>query len=522
MADVYSCFQKYVRRGEFAEAVYWGSQIAVAAGEFKGYPNALKKRLMQHALEDVGSLEFALKLLAVKTPTWESLVPWMQVLCEMPKTRAAAWFNRLAVEYLGNPAEAPTTELKRGAEALLLHRDEKKEELAKLFSKDVMKLYKELNNEVLAFHADILRSSLPHPPVPEPKAAVDVPTEWLARREVPDWAYDKHTAKGKAMGRGYEHFFETMLVAPALFAEDMFAAEAKTLYLNGKEQRVRHILAASGVSKAAEKAAAKEATKAAKDDEKAAKKAEKAPKKAKEVKEAEDTKEPVYVALTAPPPSYTNFLQIQPITGRTKARAWFATIDGKQVVVKGPVNATEAAAVMKTETLKKTLGLPHANTRIEESDGKKYIVADNLVGDYLAFPTKKVTTKLELNATVVDVERISLSTWDNAMLANDAQTLNLLVALAFRKVAGANDTCNRNFVVIGETVYSVDDAAVEKETAHMWSKGLVKPKATYEAALTKHWDAVKETLESWKGKVAADSYAAKRIVELSEKEGWKW
>ena len=553
MADVYSCLQKYVRRGDFAESVYWGSQIAIAQGEFKGYPNALKRRLMQHALEDVGSLDFAVKLLAAKTPTWESLVPWMQVLCGMPKTRAAAWFNRVAVEHVGNPGAAPTAELRKGAEALILHRDDDKKALAALFSKETMGVYKELNNEVLALHLEILRGSWPAVGVPEPAAAVEIPAAWLITHEVPDWAYDKHTAKGAAMGRGYAHFFETMELAPALFPEgDRFAEEAKALYLNGKEQRVRHILAASDTAKAAEKAAAKEAAKATKAAEKAAKKAEaKAAKeaeklKAKEVakaakaatleatkaakaadkakakeasKAAKEAAGPSYVPATAPPASYTNVVQIQPITGRAKARAWFATADNKkQVVIKGPVKPTEAEAVMKTETLKRSLGLPHANVRVENS----YIVADTLVGDYTTFPTKVVTTKLEKEVTVIDCEKADMGIWDQAMLAEDGKTQNLLVALAFRKVVGANDTCNRNIVLSGETVYSVDDAAVEKETAHIWSKGLVKPKAAYEAALTKHWDAVKATLESWKSKVPADSYSAKRIAELSEQEGWKW
>ncbi len=549
MADVYSCLQKYVRRGDFAESVYWGSQIAVAADEFKGYPNALKRRLMQHALEDVGSLDFAVKLLAAKTPTWESLVPWMQVLCGLPKTRAAAWFNRVAVEHVGNPGAAPTAELRRAAEAQILHRDGDKKGLAAVFSKDTMGVYKELNNEVLALHMEILRGSWPAVSVPEPAAAVEIPAAWLITREVPDWAYDKHTAKGAAMGRGYAHFFETMVVAPALFpGEDRFAEEAKALYLNGKEQRVRHILAASDTAKAAEKAAAKEAAKATKAAEKAAtKEAAKATKAAEKLKAKEEAKAakaatlvatkatkaaerkaakeaagPSYVAATAPPASYTNVVQIQPITGRAKARAWFATADNKkQVVIKGPVKSAEAEAVMKTETLKRSLGLPHANVRVE-GDKDSYIVADNLVGDYTTFPTKVVTTKLEKEVTVIDCEKANMCIWDQAMLAEDGKTQNLLVALAFRKVAGANDTCNRNFVLSGETVYSVDDAAVEKETAHIWSKGLVKPKASYEAALTKHWDAVKATLESWKSKVPADSYAAKRIAELSDQEGWKW
>ena len=66
MGDVYSCFQKYVRRGDYESALYWGAQIGRKEGEYKGYPNALKKRLMQHALEDAGNIEYAIQLLNKK------------------------------------------------------------------------------------------------------------------------------------------------------------------------------------------------------------------------------------------------------------------------------------------------------------------------------------------------------------------------------------------------------------------------------------------------------------------------
>ena len=94
MAEVYSCFQKYVRRGESDDALYWGAQIGRGGADGAGaFPNALKKRLMQHALEDVGHVNYALALNAAKTKTWEALVPWVRVLCALPKTRAAAWMN---------------------------------------------------------------------------------------------------------------------------------------------------------------------------------------------------------------------------------------------------------------------------------------------------------------------------------------------------------------------------------------------------------------------------------------------
>jgi chemotaxis protein histidine kinase CheA len=361
------------------------------------------------------------------------------------------------------------------------------------------------------------------------------------KREVPDWAYDKHTAKGKAQGRGYEHFFETMITAPRLISgDDMFEKEAKALYLNGKEQRVRHILAASDTAKATAKAEEKakkaEEKKAAKAEEKAkkaeAKKAAKAEEKAKEkARKAEEKKAakesakaagPQYVPDTAPPAEYMNVLQIQPITGRSKPRVWFATApDGKQVVIKGPLKADEVLANINSEVAKKTLGLPSVNLHAEEVDGKTYLVSDNLLGDRTAFlPTRTVTTKLEKDVRVVDVEKATLSTWEHEMLNDDEKARNLLVALAFRKVIGANDTCNRNLVVVGNAVYSVDDPALHKETPYMWSKALVKPKTSYEAALEKHWDHVVKVLESWKAKV--DEEGKKQIDALSAKDGWKW
>ena len=38
--------------------------------------------------------------------------------------------------------------------------------------------------------------------------ALMVAFEGLQKREVPDWALDKHTKRGKMKGRGFEHFFE--------------------------------------------------------------------------------------------------------------------------------------------------------------------------------------------------------------------------------------------------------------------------------------------------------------------------
>lgn len=494
MADVYSAFQKYVRRGDVDNALYWGAQIG------RPFPNALKKRLLQHALEDVGHIAYALRLLGeVKKPTWEALGLWVQVLCELPKTRAAAWMNRVAVDYVHDVESAPEPVLKSAAQALVYHRDENKVALETLFGKDVMRLYKEVNDEVLAFHVTILtRAGVIKPaslPLGKP-AAVEVDLD--TPREIPDWAFDKHTAKGKALGRGYAHFLETMVTAPRLFEVDPFEVEARELYTNGKEQRVRHILAETKTGDV-KKPSTKPSTKAVGG---------------------------AGVPATTTPPTaptapellgYKDFLQAQPITGRTKPRVWFATQEttGKQVVIKGPVPLQERIQCMKSELLKKALSLPHTNMHTEGG----FLIQDCLL-DYKALPTRVVTTKLEADVRVP--VNASVPAWDHDMLRDSDMSYKILEALLFRKVAGANDTCTRNFIVIGKTVYSIDDAALSVDTPLMWKLGLVKPRAAYEAALDAAWDRLTETMVRWRAALADNAFALKQLDKYSVKANWKW
>lgn len=506
MADVYSCFQKYVRRGDFENAVYWASQIALpstGSTMYKGYPNALRKRLLQHALEDVGNIDIALQLLDTPTPSWDALVPWIQRLCLFPKTRAAAWANRVAVEYIENPSAAPTLLLTRCAEALVLHRDEKITELSLLFPKPVMKLYKEINKEVLAFHAyslkalGILDIAPSTPPATLSVSCSPVNPDWLVRRDVPDWAYDKHTARGKSLGRGYEHFFETMVIHPRLLDTeiDMFEAEAKALYLNGKEQRVRHILSASKQPQHPE------------------------PKNPATGEIHVLSQGSSSEAPSLPPSSYVNIIQIQPLTAKSKPRVWFAeNSEGKQVVIKGPMTPKDRNAVISSEAMKIRLGLPHSNVR---EDGV-FLVSDSLV-DYKTFGTRSVTTKLEQNVQVIDSRDIDSLTWNVKMLEEQELARGILIALAFRKLVGANDTCDRNFVVRNSIVFSLDDAALNKDTTFMWKKGLQKQKARYIAALEAHWTYVEAELKRWVSVLGSDVVVSnKRFSALLEKDGWVW
>lgn len=514
MAEVYSCFQKYVRRGDFQSALYWGAQIAVEDQTigYKGYPNALKKRLMQHALEDIGHIEFSLKLLQAKISKWEDLIPWIHIACNLPKTRAAAWINRLAVECVGNPEKAPTPVLKQCAQVLVLHRDERKEDLVTMFTKQEMRLYKEINDEVLVFHTRILINAGLIKPVPLPMpTSLRISREWITiPQEVPEWALDKHTSRGKRMGRGYEHFFETMELHPKLFPMgDLFEAEAKALYLNGSEQRVRHILAKSNnLTSPTSPSSSSTST----------------------VLPTPPTPLPTpklaskMYSNTAPPPGYTNILQAQLVTGFNKCRVWYATMSSdrsddtcKQVVIKGPMSKQEQYACMKTQGFKERLGIPHANMRING----EYLIQDCLV-DYTLFARRTVSSKIEQNVTVPETS--AQFRWKSEYYSNNELSYALLEALLFRKMVGTNDTVKRNIIVNGSTLYTIDDPHLRCKTPYMWKTVAPKDDLPHlKRSLDLHWDRLVETIKKWK-KILRDEdvFELSMLDEYSNKENWKW
>jgi hypothetical protein len=468
MTEVYSCFQKYVRRGNVDGALYWGAQIGSL------YPNALKKRLLQHSLEDVCHPAYALDLLgAVRKATFEALVPWIIVLCGLRKSRAAAWMNRVAVQHVANPEGAPSDLLASAALALVQHRDGGLEDLRATFGAEALRLYKELNDEVLIFHCLLLvRHGVVTPDAYTVAGTCDADLETV--RAVPDFALDKHTARGKRLGRGYAHFFETMIVAPRLFAgTDPFETEARSLYTDGKEQRVRHILATSLATVTT-------------------------------------------IARTDPFDGATEVLQAQLLTGAHKPRVWYAVRDGLYIVIKGPVSAKERVACLAMETLKTRLRLPRTGLHVEGD----YLVMNSVVR-HTDLATHVVSSKLEKDVRVPTGDGIPV--WKPDSLTNPKLAFRLFVGLLLRKIAGANDTCARNFLVDDGRVYSIDDASLGATTPFMWKKPLSATSAKeHRDALERVWPRIMKRMAKWRGLLVDNAFALRVLEEHSAVEGWKW
>ena len=89
-AEIYSCLQKSIRRNDVPLCLE-------LAKEFKEYPNALKKRLVYIAVEDVPDYRMVYEIYKT-TSDINELIKWIPVICEHVKTRTGTDGYRYAVE----------------------------------------------------------------------------------------------------------------------------------------------------------------------------------------------------------------------------------------------------------------------------------------------------------------------------------------------------------------------------------------------------------------------------------------
>ena len=88
--EVYSCFQKSLRRGDLALS-------HEMVKEFRDYPNALKKRLIYNCCEDCPNL-YLINAIFNTEPTIEKLAPFVKVICEHVKCREVIMAFRVACQ----------------------------------------------------------------------------------------------------------------------------------------------------------------------------------------------------------------------------------------------------------------------------------------------------------------------------------------------------------------------------------------------------------------------------------------
>lgn len=185
---------------------------------------------------------------------------------------------------------------------------------------------------------------------------------------------------------------------------------------------------------------------------------------------------------------YYDLLQVAPRSGPDKVRVYYARDeDWNPIVLKGPLSDNEIDAMLETERIKKCLGVPRTNVR-RDAD---FLIADSLY-DYHYDDSHKCVSGIDVGQRL---SNIKLKMWKHDF---EGVTLerSFLKALALRLILGTDDTVPRNFVVIDETVYSIDDPAWKKEPTQIWK--IKNHKKKYTDMLDQHWDWVEAFLKDWK------------------------
>ncbi len=210
---------------------------------------------------------------------------------------------------------------------------------------------------------------------------------------------------------------------------------------------------------------------------------------------------------------YYELLQVAPRTSTDKVPVYYARDeDWNPLVIKGPLSAEEIDALLITERFKELLGLPRTN--VCRSDNNT-VISDCLY-DYSLSESHTCTSGIDKGKRL---SNIKLKMWRHDI--TDRTTVrSFLKALAFRLMIGTDDTVPRNFIVIDQTVYSIDDPAWEVEPSQLWK---VKTHAEhYNKLLDENWEWVVTFLNSWKNTEGLHEFNYRMIDKLMDRSYWKF
>ena len=210
---------------------------------------------------------------------------------------------------------------------------------------------------------------------------------------------------------------------------------------------------------------------------------------------------------------YYEYLQVAPRTSPEKVPVYYARDeDWNPVVVKGPLSTEEIDALLITERFKKLLGLPRTNVRRGDDN---FVISDCLY-EYDINNSHTCTSGIDKGKRL---SNIKLKMWKHDI--TDRTTVrSFLKALAFRLMIGTDDTVPRNFIVIDQTVYSIDDPAWEEEPTRIWK---VKTHSEhYNQLLDENWEWVMAFLEEWRYTDGLYGFNYHMIDKLMDRSYWKF
>lgn len=219
---------------------------------------------------------------------------------------------------------------------------------------------------------------------------------------------------------------------------------------------------------------------------------------------------------------FTYKMRAQLTTSNAKTDTYFATeiSTGKNVVVKGPfLNLMDVNPALKMNQIKNFLTsvplismriiemIPNLfpcvplgmRTRIENGRMYPFLIFEDLCNFSGDIPNKLKESKVWKDSYVVDWNKVTCIKFGNPEEMNDTQKRNFMIARTFRYIFEIKDNAERNFIVRGNDVYSIDEEGYLKGVRSFSQKGKPNKKDKIMIDFTiENYDELKQLVEEWK------------------------
>lgn len=485
--EIYSALQKSMRRNLPELAVEMGK-------EFKQYPGALRKRLVQNCCEDIPNL-FLINDIYNLGDNYQQLVQMIPTICAHVKCREALYGFRVACQTKIIQGDLDQyddflTMLCKVYRYLCENRGADVVEFFQQFTDiRLSKIYNFINKDRTFLYMLVAWIHVPYV-TNEHYQRVDVKIDMTLKppATLPLWVYDKHVGSSPQEQKSYKFFIDNCILSPRQPETDL-ERRGRELYLLTSMGSGPYI-------------------------------------------------HPIINCFNAPKPK--KLLQTQLITARYKPRTWFCMFRdcGRYThILKGPYTCSQAdlQKLLLPDQLKVMFELSSPESRLVSIENLFYIVSKNMVQldppgtseDDLMYNTRTVRRTSKLESTIIYAGNIHALEMDGEYTPQEE--LDLLKVLCFRKIIGTNDTTARNILYYNHKFTSIDDPVELQETPYMFKTRLNKQ---LQDKYQKMYECHKQELNEWLKKCyntmqrhpdpQVKKFATKKITELFKGKDIVW
>ena len=493
--EIYSCLQKSMRRGDVDLAVEMGK-------EFKEYPGALKKRLIQNCCEDIPNIYLIRDIYNTDYNNHLALMDFIPTICRHIKCREALLAFRVACQEKHNfdPITKDDNDLLTLSSkcfTLLCKNNDNGGDIVDTFQTlipdiKLKRIYNYITQNRTFIYMLCAWKCVPYITNERYERVrikdvyddnFDINTYKVDK--LPEYVYDKHVRSSPPEHKTYKFFIDNCILSPRMEKTEL-EKKGEMLYITTNNPAGYYI-------------------------------------------------KPIIKCDNIDPD--TPLIQTQLITARYKPHTYYCDLDmdgSYGYVLKGPFSDLGVIrSILLSDYVKKLINLSPLDYKIVRYKDNYYMLCNNLIeiepGNIIEKSSKLESSVIIYNGDHFFFRYEMLNDMDKEL--GSSLSLELFKILLFRKVIGTDDTNPRNIILFDGMLSSIDDPMLMKETPYMFKTPLKE--ATCEACLKvlrKHFKKLTEFINSFANKVKNDdvlrqeykTFILHKLMLYSNIENWKF